>query len=156
MSDPFEKIDSKHDDLTELLEQMDKNLNISKSHFKRLFESINQCTPSIDRISLENLKIHQNLDANCILSRDYISGSSDKRIQILDEFTDSDIAWKKALQNEKLLLIDDILYFLQKEVKLIVMPMVLRVVSIAIIHNGMHNIHPGQKATIYKLKKNLK
>ena len=61
-----------------------------------------------------------------------------------------------ALRNGKFEMIDGILYFNDKNRILLsyrIVPLVLRLIVIAIVHGGVHHTHPGAQVTIEKIKR---
>ena len=149
----FEKISSKDAEFTDLVEKLDESLNVSKSTLQQLYRELNKNIPSNSKLSLENIKINQELDGNCQLVKEYLQcKNNNDRLIVLKNFTLSDKCWEMALRNEQFKYIHDVLYFFANDQQLIVLPIVLRMIAIAIFHGGLHHTHPGSQATIVKLK----
>ena len=116
---------------------------------------LNKSVPSISKLSLKNIKTNQQLDYNCQLVQKYLSTHQAKvKLEVIRNLTLSDKPWERALRNDKFEMIDGILYFNDTNRILLVLPLVLRLIAIAIVHCGVHHTHPGAQVTIDKIKRN--
>ena len=121
---------------------------------QKLYRVLNKSVSPVSKLSLNNIKTNQQLDYNCKLMKKYLSTHQEKvKLEVIRNLTLSDKPWEKALRNGQFEMIDDILYFNDKDRILLVLPLVLRLIAIAIIHGGVHHTHPGAQVTIDKIKR---
>ena len=62
--DKFSKISATDGDLSKLMTKMDKELNVSKITFQQIYRALNKNIPPLSKLSLENIKVNQELDSN--------------------------------------------------------------------------------------------